>query len=179
MGTRFRETDASREENAARPRAALMPERSSLFVGSDEQTGIVCYDLAEDYMNELDRCYQRLRTRHCHLCRRHALARRSVMGLLPVSILLLGISIASLFVAAPLEVVVAGASLAVTMTLLLHRLHAKYQHELRNNIQRLNDLYTIYLELFRAYEIMDAQKRGEAIEAILRHKMKSIDHMCE
>jgi hypothetical protein len=171
MGTRFRTPRVLRrgEEALAAPMLMVGVDRARLSNETEELPGAVCYDLAEEYLARLDACYQRLCKEHVRLRRRLALTQRLVVGGLPMSVLSLGLALAGLLLAVPLEWSIGAASLAVVLALLLLRFHQRYQHELEEHLQRLQELYTAYLECFRAYEVVDAQQRGEAIASLLEY----------
>ncbi|WP_376797544.1 hypothetical protein [Thermogemmatispora sp.] len=167
MGTPFRTPRVLRGEKTALSVPPLVVNEAGLLNEAEAPPGAVCYDLAEDYLARLDACYQRLSKEHADLRQRLALTHRLVMGVLPVSVLLLGAALAGLLLAVPLEWSIGAASLAVVLSLLLLRLHQRYQRELDGHLQRLHELYMAYLECFRAYEVADAQKRGEAVASLL------------
>nr|BBH95343.1 hypothetical protein KTA_35420 [Thermogemmatispora argillosa] len=169
MGTRFRTPRVLRGNERGLAAPTLVVSDEALPNETEELPGAVCYDLAEEHLARLDACYQRLSEEHGRLRLRLALIYRLVIGILPVSIVFLGAALAGLLLAAPLEWSIGAAALAIVLSLALLRLHQRYQRELEEHLQHLQELYVAYLECFRAYEVADAQKRGEAIASLLAH----------
>jgi hypothetical protein len=179
MSAKFQGRSLSRERSSALSGTAAQEWTTAALAGGKRAEAIYYYDLTEDHIAGLDRCYERLQSIHLRLRRRQALVAKVVTTLLPLSMLLLAAALAGSFFTLPLEAFLGAAALALVPALLLHRLYLRYEQRLDDHLQQWHDLYACYLDLLRTYEIVAAQRRGETIESLLKQKFAAKKIFCE
>ncbi|MDQ2905482.1 MAG: hypothetical protein M3Y81_18305 [Chloroflexota bacterium] len=170
MGGDARRKIEGKEKRPGLP-ISLIRKSTSRPAQQQESSMPVYFDLTGDYIRRLDDYYWSLEARYrCHL-HRLRIANKVTYVFLVVSLLGFTVCIVgALFNHHALDLLLGSGGIAFVVALGGRRINTQYSETLENIVAKFSRLYDIYLELFRVNEIVDAQRRGEKMDELLRNK---------